>query len=221
MSLCHCLNTWFFLRDENFLNVNFTNISTTSIVTSSFDDRVHKAVFLLLFFVCICVEHFLPGAVWEAENSRHRLVWPRDAGEAPGDGTALCHEDPQQAEGQCGSEVTTDHLVLLCFCFAFFYHLSDWPDHRHWPFYCLSAKILAVQRRVCRCLSDWLHLQEVKSKHEPCRSAGDRLRSQSVASVLPSSDPKHVPPRKDHSTNRLHFGFFFLTLKCDGPVTLF
>lgn len=54
-------------------------------------------------FCSVCSEQFWPGAVWEVENARHGLVWPRYAGETQRDGTTLRHEDPQQAEGQSGS----------------------------------------------------------------------------------------------------------------------
>lgn len=56
-------------------------------------------------FCFACSEHCLPGAVWEVENPGHWLFWPCDAGEAQRNRTALCHEDPQQAEGQSRSEV--------------------------------------------------------------------------------------------------------------------
>lgn len=98
----------------------------------------------------MCAEHGLPGAVWEAENSGHRLVWPRDAGEAQGDGTALRHEDPQQAEGQCGSEVTAGHFVLLCFCFVF---LSPvWLTPALWPV-CLLKSWEPHVESVAACLT--------------------------------------------------------------------
>lgn len=64
-------------------------------------------------FCLLCSEHCLPGAVWEVENPGHRLIWPCDAGAAQRNGTALCHEDPQQAEGQCGSGF---RRVFKCAC---------------------------------------------------------------------------------------------------------
>lgn len=70
-------------------------------------------------FCFVCAEHCWPGAVWEIENAGHGLIWPCDAGEAQRNRTALCHEDPQQAEGQSGSgvrRVTVGWRVFKCVC---------------------------------------------------------------------------------------------------------
>lgn len=65
-------------------------------------------------FCFVCSEHCLPGAVWEVENPGHGLIWSCYAGEAQRNGTTLCDEDPQQAEGQSGSGVTRITEGLGC-----------------------------------------------------------------------------------------------------------